>query len=117
MNYYVYPGLEKRHIHYDLINNLSKYVATSYGISIDKLRSKCRKRKPKEARQVCMYMLRTCTNLTLESIGEYYGKDHTTVIHAVKKVQDYIDADRDEVVKNYVIELRKEFKINEIIVK
>lgn len=37
-------------------------------------------------RQVCFYMLHRFTSLTLQSIGNYFEKDHATVLHAVKCV-------------------------------
>jgi chromosomal replication initiator protein len=43
-------------------------------------------------RQVVMYMARRVTNLTQEEIGAYFDRDHGTVIHACKAVQDAVDA-------------------------
>ena len=40
-----------------------------------------------EARQVAIYMIRKLTNLSLPDIGKEFGKDHSTILYAVKKVE------------------------------
>jgi chromosomal replication initiator protein len=53
-----------------------------------------RKFKYKEARQIACYLFRKYTGLTLSEIAEYVGLgDHTTVIHAIKKVEDIMYTD------------------------
>jgi chromosomal replication initiator protein len=42
------------------------------------------------ARQISMYLCRTMTERPLESIGDYFKKDHTTVMHAVEKIKSNI---------------------------
>jgi chromosomal replication initiation ATPase DnaA len=56
--------------------------------------AKIRKREIVQARQVSMYFLRTFTNLSQHRVGSYFGKDHATVIHAVKTVNNLYDTDR-----------------------
>lgn len=56
--------------------------------------AKIRKREIVQARQVSMYFLRTFTKQTESKIGSYFDRDHATVIHAVKTVNNLYDTDR-----------------------
>ena len=40
-----------------------------------------------EARQIAMYMIRKLTNLSLPDIGKEFGRDHSTVLYAIRKVE------------------------------
>ena len=42
------------------------------------------------ARQVAMYIARETTNLSYKAIGESFGKDHTTVLHNVKCIENFL---------------------------
>ena len=51
--------------------------------------SKSRSRPLTQARHIAMYLTRECTGLSLVKIGEIFGgRDHTTVLHGIKKVED-----------------------------
>jgi chromosomal replication initiator protein len=66
----------------------------------------CGKRRTKEiafARQVAMYLARDLTELSLPKIGEEFGgRDHTTVLYAVRKIEDLLESEGD---KKMTIEL------------
>lgn len=47
-------------------------------------------------RQAMMYYAKMTTDLTWEEIGLRYGKDHSTVIHAVEQVENYIETKFDQ---------------------
>ena len=49
-----------------------------------------------EARQLAMYLIRKLTNLSLPDIGKEFGKDHTTVLYNVKKVETELKAGNSE---------------------
>ena len=59
-------------------------------ITLSQLYSKSRKRKLVEKRMVLMYTLRKSVGMTLHKIGNSLNKNHATVIHAVKTVEDFI---------------------------
>lgn len=60
------------------------------------LQSKKRLRSVTAPRQVCMYFARKMTRLSLEEIGGYFGgRDHTTVMHAVRAVENRRDTEQD----------------------
>ncbi len=55
--------------------------------------SKSRSRPLTQARHIAMYLMRECTGLSLVKIGEIFGgRDHTTVLHGMKKVEDEMRA-------------------------
>lgn len=71
-----------------------KKVAQYAGIPVEKLMQKTRKREIVEARQIAMYLAKRNTKETLSEIGFNIGrKDHTTVIHACKTVENLIETD------------------------
>jgi len=66
-------------------------TAEYFGITIDELTGTSRSRVYVTARQIAMYLCRQLTDLSLPKIGDHFGgKDHTTVMYAVKKVEDQI---------------------------
>ena len=65
-----------------------------FGVSMEDLRGQSRSRVLVNARQVAMYLCRELTDLSLPRIGQAFGgRDHTTVMHAVKKVEELCAAD------------------------
>ena len=62
-------------------------VCKFYSIDEVVLRSTQRNRGTSEARQVAMYLIRKLTNLSLPDIGKEFAKDHSTVLHAIRKVE------------------------------
>jgi chromosomal replication initiator protein len=62
-------------------------TANYFQLSIDDLTSPDRSRGPATARQIAMFLCRQMTDLSLPKIGEIFGgRDHTTVLHAYKKI-------------------------------
>ena len=66
-------------------------TAEYFGITIEEVTGTSRSRVYVTARQIAMYLCRQLTDLSLPKIGDHFGgKDHTTVMYAVKKVEDQI---------------------------
>jgi chromosomal replication initiator protein len=60
------------------------------------MKSRRRSRNAQLPRQVSMFLARQLTGLTLEEIGSYFGgRDHSTVLHACRKVEETLDRDTD----------------------
>lgn len=77
------------------IDNIQKVVSEYYRIRVSDLVSKSKKRTITRPRQLAMALSRELTSQSLPSIGSAFGgRDHTTVIHAEKKVQELRDSDR-----------------------
>ncbi len=71
-------------------------VTEFFGVKVTDLQSKRRQRSIALPRQVCMYFARRHTRHSLEEIGGFFGgRDHTTVMHAVKTVEDRCQTDPD----------------------
>lgn len=62
-------------------------VAAYYNISESVIRGSRRDKNTAEARQVSMYLIRKLTNLSLLDTAAEFGKDHTTVMHSVDKIE------------------------------
>ena len=63
-------------------------TSTLFGLSIDEILSSSRTRPLVNARQIAMYVCRELTDLSFPQIAKAFGKsDHTTVIHAVQKIE------------------------------
>lgn len=85
------------------IDNIQRVVAEYYKIKVADLNSKRRNRSVARPRQVAMYLAKDLTNHSLPEIGNAFGgRDHTTVLHACRKIKELIDSDADieEDVKN-----------------
>lgn len=71
------------------IARIQAIVAASYEISVKHMRSDCRRRSVAWPRQVAMYLAHNLTDRSLPCIGRLFGgRDHTTVIHAIKAVEE-----------------------------
>lgn len=69
-----------------------KTVCDYFDISLQELKSECRKRKLIEARRVYSYLTRRRTSLSLDKIGKEIKKDYSTIIHYTRVHYNLIDA-------------------------
>ncbi len=77
------------------IENIQKTVAEYYKIRIADLLSKRRSRSIARPRQVAMALAKELTNHSLPEIGDAFGgRDHTTVLHACRRVKELRESDR-----------------------
>ena len=89
---------------------IQKVVSDYFGLTIDEMNSKTRKRNIVQARQLAMFFAKQHTKASLTSIGLQCGnKDHATVLHACKTVQNLIDTDKE--FRGYVDDLEKNIKL------
>jgi len=88
----------------DIINHTADY----FNISVDDLGGPTRAQQIAIARQIAMYLCRELTPLSLPKIGQLFGRDHTTVMYAHKKVAQLIAERRS--VFNQVTELTTRIK-------
>ncbi len=74
------------------VEAIQETVSDFLGIKQDLLNGRSRKREIVEARHIAMYLCRKFTGHSLKEIGRRFGKrDHTTVINAIKKVEDHAE--------------------------
>lgn len=72
-------------------SQIIKSVAEFYNVSLADISGKVRKKEIVEPRQVAMFLLRDILDMSYPYIGEKLGKDHTTAIHAVRKINNEIN--------------------------
>jgi len=83
----------ERHVTIDIIQ---KEVAQHFNIKVADMSSPRRARTVARPRQIAMYLSKQLTPRSLPEIGRKFGgRDHTTVMHAVKKVEELIQKDTD----------------------
>ncbi|MBP3661365.1 MAG: chromosomal replication initiator protein DnaA [Oscillospiraceae bacterium] len=66
-----------------IISQVSKFYAIDETI----LRGTKKNKNTAEARQVAMYLIRQLTNLSLPDIGQEFSRDHSTVLHSIRKIE------------------------------
>src|SRR3954469_1740025 len=83
---------QKRITIQQILDAVTKY----YNVRLSDLQSKKRHKSIAFPRQVCMFLARRHTRYSLEEIGGYFGgRDHTTVLHAVRTVDADIKSEKD----------------------
>ncbi|MBI3519285.1 MAG: chromosomal replication initiator protein DnaA [Bacteroidetes bacterium] len=93
------------------IDYIQKVVCDYFDLNIDLMKSKTRKREVVQARQIAMYFAKCMTKSSLATIGMHCGgKDHATVLHACRTVNNLMDTDKR--FKAYIEELDKKISIN-----
>lgn len=76
------------------IQVIAAKVASHYNYSLVELRSSKRHKSITMARHVAMYFMKKLTKVSLNDIGLFWcRKDHTTVLHAIEKIEDYKKSD------------------------
>jgi len=92
------------------IDEIQKLVASHYGISRQDILSSRRTANVVRPRQIAMYLSKVLTLRSLPEIGRRFGgRDHTTVLHAVRKIEELVSKDRSlaeviELLKRILIE-------------
>ncbi|MFQ6044366.1 MAG: chromosomal replication initiator protein DnaA, partial [Candidatus Poribacteria bacterium] len=93
------------------VEDIQKAVVAYFpSIRISDLRSAKRVRSVVIPRQIAMYLCRQFTNMSLMDIGKSFGgKDHTTVLHAINKIEEAIRSDQefDRTIKQLIENLNK----------
>jgi len=85
------------------IDDIQKKIASRYNIKLTDMSSPVRTRSIARPRQIAMYLSKILTPKSLVDIGKKFGKkDHTTVMHAIKKVEELLESD---------LELREEINM------
>ena len=88
------------------VESIQNLVASHFNLSIQELLSPRRSRSLARPRQIAMYLAKQYTTNSLPDIGrKFSNRDHTTVIHAVKKINELIKNDNE--IKESVIEIKK----------
>lgn len=92
------------------IEYIQKVVCDYFDLPIELMKSKTRKREVVQARQIAMYFSKKMTKSSLANIGMHCGgKDHATVLHACRTVNNL--ADTDKTFRRYLDDLEKKLSL------
>ena len=76
------------------IEHIQRKAAEFFGIKLSDMRAKNRTKAVAFPRQIAMFLARNLTHASLTEVGRAFGgKDHTTVLHAVEKIQALVQDD------------------------
>jgi chromosomal replication initiator protein len=93
------------------IDYIQKVVCDYFDLPIELLKSKTRKREIVQARQIAMYFAKKMTKSSLANIGLHCGgKDHATVLHACRTVNNLSETDKH--FRKYLDDLEKKLHVN-----
>ena len=88
------------------VESIQNIVASYFNLNIQEMLSARRSRSLARPRQIAMYLAKQHTTNALPDIGrKFSNRDHTTVIHAVKKINELIE--KDEEIRKNVLEIKK----------
>ena len=88
------------------VESIQNTVASYFNLSMQEMLSQRRSRSLARPRQIAMYLAKLYTTNSLPEIGrKFTNRDHTTVIHAVKKIEELIQKDNE--MKQSVFEIKK----------
>lgn len=92
------------------IDYIQKVVCDYFDMPVDLIKSKTRKREIVQARQLAMFFSKELTKNSLATIGAHCGnKDHATVLHACRTVNNLTETDKR--FKAYVVDIRKKLTL------
>lgn len=92
------------------VHRIQKIVSEYFQISVEDIRSKKRSSNISFPRQIAMYLCRVMTNESFPKIGtEFGGKDHSTVMHSVEKIENEIKVNKD--LANIIEKLKKDIGV------
>ena len=88
------------------IEFIQRTVASYFNLNINEMLSARRSRSLARPRQIAMYLSKILTTNSLPDIGrQFSNRDHTTVIHAVKKIDELMKKDNE--IERYITEIKK----------
>ena len=83
-----------------MVEKILLHTSKKYGVSVDDIKSKKKTDSIANARHIAVYIIRKLTDLSLKEIGKVFGRDHSTIISSINKIDINI-----QTVKNYESEI------------
>ena len=87
---------------------IKEAISQYFNIRIEDFNAKKRTKSIVYPRQIAMYLCREITDLSLPKIGEEFGRDHTTIMHAHEKITEEVKIDLN--LKNIINEIKKKLE-------
>ena len=97
--------VQKRQVTFE---HIAETVCSHYNIDVDLLYGKSRKREISDARQVVMYLAKKLTQLSSTNIGLRLSRNHATVLHACKTIEERLTVDKE--LRDDINAIENEFK-------
>ena len=70
-----------------MVEKILKHVSKKHGVSVEDIKSKKKTDSIATARHISIYIIRKLTDLSLKEIGKVFGRDHSTIISSINKVE------------------------------
>lgn len=89
MNYFTLPGIPRK-----IIKDAKKIISAVeqvLGITYLQMSGRNREQSIVDARHVCIFLIRRSTKMSLVEIGKLFNRDHTSIIHACRNIQNHLD--------------------------
>ena len=90
------------------VDRILDAVSKKYGISTEDIKAKKRSANIVNARHICIYLIRQLTDISFDDIGDFFNRDHSTIISAFKKIDSSIASSQS--FSNEITELMSELK-------
>lgn len=90
-NYWTFPAVERKEVNVD---KLIEKVSAEFNVLPEQLKKKSRKRRLVDARSVLFYILHRRLGMGSVEAGKLFNRDHATVLHNCKKVDNLMSYDR-----------------------
>ena len=94
------------------IDDIVRTVASYYGVECKDVVSKSKSRMLTRSRHVAIYFIRTLTQHSLPEIGRSFNRDHTVILHAVRKIEALLQS--DEALKADIDLLSAQFSLRRV---
>ncbi len=88
------------------VDMIIEEVGRTYGVTAEDIKSKKRKKDISTARQIAMFIIREITQMSMADIGDVFNRDHSTVVYAIKIVDESLEkyprmkATIEDIIKN-----------------
>jgi len=108
INYFAIPGLKRQFVNFKTVvakEKIINAICEHFKITKTNLVRGGNYPKYSHARYIAFMLLHKHTVLTKSEIGRMFNKDHTTVIHGIRKVQDMISINLE--ISDHIFEIKK----------
>jgi chromosomal replication initiator protein len=111
MNYWSMPSLRERQkaikekINY--VDNIINEICKFYSLTTEDVTGKSRKREIVKARFIAIYIIRTETDFKLSAIGKIFNRDHSTILHSIKIINNTLTLKYDTDISDDLKEIKK----------
>ncbi len=72
-----------------------QHVCETMCVAEEDAKSRSRHRRVVECRQICMWIIKNKTNLSLYAIGQLFDRDHATVIFGIKNINNFVELNHE----------------------